>query len=47
MFNWLSDLFENVWNFIIVIIIIGCIAGSFGIFSFPITVGLKNNLKKK
>ena len=29
MFNWLSDLFENVWNFIIVIIIIGCIAGSF------------------
>ena len=40
MFNWLSDLFENVWNFIIVIIIIGCIAGSFGIFSG------KSNLEK-
>ena len=40
MFNWLSDLFENVWNFIIVIIIIGCIAGSYGIFS------VKSNLEK-
>ena len=40
MFNWLSDLFENVWNFIIVIIIIGCMACSFGIFSG------KSNLEK-
>ena len=40
MFNRLSDLFDNVWNFFIVIIIIGSIAGSFGIFSE------KSNLEK-
>ena len=40
MFEWLSDMFENFWNLIIGIIIIACIAASFGILSG------KSNLEK-
>ena len=40
MFEWLSDMFENFWNLIIGIIIIACIAVSFGILSG------KSNLEK-
>ena len=40
MFDWLSDMFENFRNLIIGIIIIACIAASFGILSG------KSNLEK-